>query len=225
MNTPPPEQPSAEQVPLWLWRLAVAGFGLLLAGIIALALGLALGLADPRPVGRLAWFDEFEHSEAEWQRLAGNAPHFQPAALTVTAAAGGDVLLLTHTKTSDAFTFEVAGAQIAGVPGAGYGLVFGVADASHYTAVLINNNGFLTAYRQAGSTRTVYWAPQEWPHILLGNQANRVRVDVRNELAEVRINDEFFLAIPAVPGDIGLRVEHTAAAQTVRYDWARLWEP
>lgn len=211
-------------LPRWIQRLVRAAFLALLLGVAGLVLALALGAADPRPVGRLVWLDQFSDGGASWQVLgAGAAPDFAPEALTLTSIAAMDTWLIVQDPAADEFSLAVAGAQTGGVPGAGYGLAYGVQDAGHFSVVLLSNEGLVTAWRQDGAARTVVRPPTPWPHVLRDDQANAVRIDVRAGAATVRINDEIYAVLPAPAGMAGPVVVATAPAQVVRFGWVKLW--
>jgi hypothetical protein len=118
------------------------------------------------------------------------------------------------------FSFEVAGGQLQGEVGAMYGIVFGYQSPTDYTAALINGNGYVEVITAAGRE----WLPQQqWPNILVGYEANRVRVDVENGFGLIRINDEVLQRLPMGSGRLGVMARGTAAAQLVRFGWARYW--
>jgi len=228
-----------EAVPRWLWRLANWGLLLAVAAVLALAGALALGAADPPRAGPMLWQDDFKHGTQRWmltppaggtlaaaegalvadfdetmgpvatEALPSQSP---PQAVGLTAAPAGD------------FTLEVAGAAVAGETVAAYGLVYDWQDASHYSALFIDGNGYAEAYHQVGASRQTLFEWQQWPHILYGTDANRVRVDVRGAVVTLRINDELLASGPrgAARGQLGLAARSSAAARVV-FSWARLW--
>jgi len=120
----------------------------------------------------------------------------------------------------------VAGAAVEGP--AAYGLVFGWQDDAHYSAVLVNGNGYAEAYTQAGPQRAAWLAWQQWPHILYGVESNRVRVDVRAEGAgtavTARVNDEVLATttLAGSAGQVGVLARGPGPARVV-FSWVRLW--
>jgi hypothetical protein len=102
--------------------------------------------------------------------------------------------------------------------------VFGWQSASHYHAVLVNGAGYAEAYTQRGAQRQTWFAWQQWPHILYGNQNNRLRIDVRGASVTARINDEVLAAtmLAEVDGRVGVLARGAAPGQVV-FSWVRLW--
>lgn len=201
------------QVPTWLWRTIRWGFVSLLVGLAALAVAVAMGVADPRPVGSLKWEDHF--TPERWETF-GEAS-FVTGGLDVSGQGGGAV---TAPEASD-FTLEVAAGQSAGEIGAAYGILFGYQSPQNYTGVLINGNGYVEVIDTEGRE---WRAWSQWPNILLGNDANRLRVDVVNGQGLIRINDEVLMTAPAARGKVGVLARASAGGQTVRFGWAKLWE-
>ena len=114
----------------------------------------------------------------------------------------------------------------AGEPAAAYGLVFDWEDEAHYSAVLVNGNGYATAFRQEGGQKTEWFVWQQWPHILVPPESNRVRVDLRGGRLSVRINDERLVEVeyPSPGGRAGLLARSTGPGVVI-FSWARLWGP
>ncbi|MEK7278652.1 MAG: hypothetical protein AAB427_14970, partial [Chloroflexota bacterium] len=107
-----------------------------------------------------------------------------------------------------------------GEVGAAYGIVFAYQDQFHYSAVMINGN----SYAQVFSTDGREWmAWQQWPNILLGYEANRIRIDVTNGEGLIRINDEVLLRAPVGAGGVGVIARASANDQRMRFGWAKLW--
>jgi hypothetical protein len=220
-------------VPAWLWRLAVWGFGLLLVGVVALAAALSFGLADPPRAGPLLWEADFSGQAARWEWFPPDGGTLAPhgSALVADFARPGQVAAaLAEAPTGD-FTLEAGAAQTTGASGAQYGLVFNWQSDDHYSAVLVNGNGYVEAYRQAGRVREAWFPFSQWPHVLVGPEANRVRVDVRGLRVTVRINDELLGAFEVPPGEagrLGVMARATGApgstgTSRVVFSWVRVW--
>jgi hypothetical protein len=133
---------------------------------------------------------------------------------------------LAPEPTNGDYTLEVAGAAAEGSPA--YGLVFGWQDSGHYSALLINGSGYTEAFQQVGDKRVTWFGWQQWPHILVGTENNRLRVDVRGENVTLRVNDEVVVAVtsPATQGRVGLAALARVTPDTdnrVVFSWARLW--
>jgi hypothetical protein len=219
-----------DAAPLWLWRLASRGLLVCVVGVLALAGALALGWADPPRAGPLLWQDDFKHGTQRWTLQA-------PAGLTLAPADGALVAVfpasagtaaprvvgLTAAPAFD-YTLEVAGAAVSGDSVAAYGLLYDWQDDQHYSAVFMDGNGYAEAFHQSGATRQTLFEWQQWPHILFGSDANRVRVDVRGRSVTLRINDELLATGPraAAGGQLGLAARSSAAARVV-FSWARVW--
>ena len=114
-------------------------------------------------------------SRARWQTF-GDEIFFGSGGLVIGLKQKGDYGgAVTTVEASSQFTIEAAAAQANGELGAFYGILFNYRDAAHYSAVLINGNGYVEVFEKEGKV----WMPQqEWPNILLGNESNRVRLDV-----------------------------------------------
>lgn len=220
-------------VPPWLWRTAAWGLAAAGLGVLALAAALALGLADPPRAGPLVWEQAFRTPPPDWAFpvSAGAAAASREGALHVAFTGAGQWAAALAPMPAGDFTLEVAGAQTGGALGAAqYGLVFDWAAETAHSWVLVNGNGYVEA-----AARTVEgvepWFPfQQWPHVLYGVEANRVRVDVRGAEVTVRINDEvvFTRALARrAPGDrlwLGVLARSTGPSE-VTFSWARLWAP
>lgn len=220
-------------VPLWLWRIVTWGFGLALVGVIGLAAALSRGLADPPRAGPLVWYDDFKSGATRWEFLAPGGGTLRPtpggllAEFREAAPRPGQfaIGLTPGPAPGRDFTLEVAGTQTAGEIGAAYGLIFAWQDATHYSAVLVNGNGYAEAYRQAGAERRDWFKWQQWPNILVGTASNRVRVDVRGTHVTLRVNDEWLTettAEAAALGEIGV-IAHSAGPGQVVFSWVKVW--
>jgi hypothetical protein len=221
---------SNSQPPPWLWRIATWSFVMILVGVAGLAGALSLGLTDPTYIGSFKWQDDFKSETSRWEFIAPEGGSLNPhvgALLVEFSSVDRDQLALALTARPQAdFTLEVAGAQPGGESEAAYGLVFAWQDATHYSAVLINGNGYAEAYRLEGGERRDWFQWQQWPNILLGTDNNRVRVDVRGTRLVAWVNDEFLVeATTTTPseGKIGLLAKSAGPAQVV-FSWARVWE-
>lgn len=216
-------------VPSWLWR--ASGWALI-AALLAVAggaLALRLGAADPPRAGPLLWQDDFKAGLGRWTGPPVPAAQAEASggalAFDLPAPAAGEPALAWAVTPGpgDTYTLEVAGA---GAGEAAYGLVFGWHDPTHYHAVLVNANGYAEAYTQRGAERQVWFAFQQWPHILYGGESNRVRVDVRGASVTARINDEVLAAatLADTSGQVGVLVRSPVAGRVV-FSWVRVWAP
>jgi hypothetical protein len=219
-----------EASPPWLWRLASRGLVVCVLAVLALAGALALGVADSPRAGPLLWQDDFKHGTQRWTlspptggtlgaadgalvaAFAGSAGAEAPSAFGLTAAPITD------------YTLEVAGSAVSGESVAAYGLVYDWQDDQHFSALFIDGNGYAEAYHQAGAYRQTLFEWQQWPHILYGTDANRVRVDVRAQAVTLRINDELLAAgaRAAARGQLGLAARSNGPARVV-FSWVRVW--
>lgn len=209
----------------WAWRIVVGAFWLTAAAIAVMAVALGLGAADPPRAGRLAWeqgfadlagWEAYQTGEAGWS--------VGQVGLQIALSGAGDTVFMVTDAPAGRFTFEVAGAQSSGPGGAMYGLVFDFADPQTYAAVLVNGNGYARAFRQAGEEVHEWFGLGQWPHILAGAEANRVRLDSMFGRLTFRVNDEILAEAPgAARGRIGVAAYATDAGQTVVFSWARLW--
>lgn len=200
---------------------------MVLLGVAGLAGALSRGLADPPRAGPFRWQDDFKSESGRWEFLAPPGGSLDPNVgallMEFSASDSEQVALALTARPEDDFTLEVAGAQISGEIGAEYGLVFAWQDAAHYSAVLINGNGYAEAYRREGEARHDWFKWQQWPNILVGTESNRMRLDVRGTRIVVRVNDEFLVETTTqVEGRMGLFARSADPARVV-FSWARLW--
>jgi hypothetical protein len=219
----------SESPPRWLWRALTWGLGLAGFSVAALAVALSLGAADPPRAGPLLWNEEFTGDLTRWRWLALNGAALAPreGALRAEFTAEGQMAAALTEGPAGDFTLEMTGAQSQGEIGLAYGLVFDWQDEQHYSAILINGNGYAEAYRQAGAEREPWYAWQQWPHILVGAEANRVRVDVRGARVTARVNHEFLVAVDVperAPGLIGVLARGAGPGQVV-FGWVQVWAP
>ena len=215
---------SEQPAPDWLRRLIIWGFEVLLVAVIGLAAALALGAADPPRAGPLLWMDDFKTDSARWEFLAwGGALSPRQGALVAELSPHQLVAGVTARPAGD-FTLEIAGAQTTGQLGAKYGLLLGWRDATHYSAVLVNGNGYVEAYLLDGAERHDWFTWQQWPNLLVGTESNRVRADVRGRQVRVRINDEFLLEVTAeTDGGMGVIATDSLAPSQVVFSWVKVW--
>jgi hypothetical protein len=215
---------SDQAVPGWLWRLVLWGGGLLAVAVIGLAVALSLGAADPPRAGPLLWKDDFKANTARWKLLAwGGALAPRQGALLADFTAPGQWSAGLAERPAGDFTLEITGAQSGGEIGAKYGLVFGWRDETHYSAVLINGNGYAEAYQLDGATRQDWFEWQQWPNLLLGTAGNRVRLDVRGQRITARINDELLAEFETdTAGLIGVMAVGQGAGQVI-FGWVQVW--
>ncbi len=208
-----------DQIPKWLWGLARWSFVILILVIAVMVTAVALGVGDPKPMGSLKWEDRFD-TRARWKTF-GDELFFGSGGLVIGVQQKGDYGgAVTTVEAASQFTIETAASQANGEMGAFYGIIFNYRDADHYTAVLINGNGYVEVFEKEGKV----WMPQqEWPNILLGNESNRVRLDVTNGEGLIRINDEVLMRLPITGGEVGIVARASAANQRVRFSWVKLW--
>lgn len=218
---------ASEPVPDWLRRLLVGGFLASLLLVLALAAVLALGAADPRPVGSLAWESNFIPTEqGNWQLILGETGSavFSESGLTFDLLESDNPVFAWRPAPGGAYTFAATGAQLAGPPGALYGIAFGSISTDDYAAVLVNNNGFVLAYRQTREEQIVWFPLQQWPHVLLDDEENELRVDVEHETATIRINSEVLLTVAiATSGGVGVFAIPRDSRQIVQFSSAQFW--
>ena len=206
-------------MPELLWQTVVWGFGALAIGIGALVIAAAAGVADPKPVGTLQWEDHFAKAASKWQSF-GDGVLFAEDGLTITLTRASEIGGAVMSPPAKEFSFEVAGGQSSGEVGAAYGIVFAYQDQFHYSAVMINGNSYAQVFSADGRE---WMAWQQWPNILLGYEANRIRIDVSGGEGLIRINDEVLLRAPTGDGGVGVIARASANDQQVRFGWAKLW--
>lgn len=209
--------------PIWLWNVGRWSLLAALAGSAALALALANGLADPPRLGPLRLYEDFRADTSGWTFLTFGGATLEAASGALRATLPRVMptdpwaVALTDGPQED-FSLEIGGASDDSLA---YGVVFGWQDAAHYSAVLVNANGYARAYRQKGAERLEWFTWQQWPHILAG--ANRVRVDVIGPAVTLRVNDEWLVdATVEGSGKIGVIVQGHEPGQVV-FSWVKLW--
>lgn len=216
------EQP----VPRWLWAFANGALVVAVLGIGALAWALAQGVADPPRTGNLWLFDDFKGEANRWTFISPDGINLRvEGALVAEFAARPEQLAfgLTDAPAGD-FTLEVAGTPRANSNGLAYGLVFGWQDETHYSAVLVNGNGYAEAYQQNGAERTTWFEWQQWPHAVGGD--NRVQVEVSAGRMTARVNDEWLMetALATWPtGKIGVLARGADAPGAIVFSWVKVW--
>ena len=217
-----------DPAPPLLWRLATYGFVLSLLAVVVLAVGLSLGWADPPRAGPLLWQDDFKAGTARWQLLpptVGRLAARNGALLADFGSGAGETWAVAITAAPEGdYTLEAAGTAMGSGNAAAYGVVFGWQDATHYAAALVNGDGYAHVFQQAGDERREWFAWQQSPIILYGNETNRVRVDVGRSGVTVRINDEILVTRVPVPGlgKVGVTARSAEAGQVV-FSWVRAW--
>lgn len=190
----------------------------LAAAAAGLAAAVALGVADPKPVGRLKWEERWTADGGRWV-VFGEGVKIGDQGLEIDAGRGEVGGAVTRREEAE-FTFEVAGGQSEGEIGAAYGIVFGYQSPESYIAVLINGNGYVEVVSADGRE---WMAWQQWPNILLAYDANRLRVDVQGSEGLIRVNDEVLMRAPAGEGGVGVIARGSADGQRVRFGWAKYW--
>jgi hypothetical protein len=214
-----PIQDNDAEISERLWNWARFGLLSLIVGIAGLAIAITLGIADPKPVGSLQWEQNWMTGSEDWLAFGNKDVTMGLGRLEIAVNAGEVGGSVTPNDATE-FSFEAAGWQAGGGAGANYGIVFGYKGDADYTSVTINNNSYVEVVSADGKA----WMPlQQWPNILLGSEANRIRVDVQGGQGLIRINDEVLMTVPVSDGDIGVIVRGTAEGQTVRFGWAKYW--
>lgn len=221
---------SSTEVPNWLWRTVTVGFFIVLAGVSGLALALSLGAADPPRAGPLVWEETFQGDVSRWKFgvSEGASIQIRGGALVAEFTAPGQTAWAITAAPAGDYTLEIAAAQSSGEIGAEYGVAFDWRSEAEYAAVLINGNGYAEAFRQTGGGRAAWFPFQQWPHILYGAEANRVRVDVLGSELSARINDELLFStdLRGLGNPEGLKLGILARAEgagQVIFGWVRVW--
>lgn len=216
------EQP----VPRWLWNFANGVLMTVVFGLAILALALARGLADPPRASALWLFDDFKGETSRWAFIASDGARLQPQAGALVAELTDvpDQMVLGLTEGPGAnFSLEIAGTPRANSNAIAYGLVFNWQDETHYSAVLVNGNGYAEAYHQAGAERIEWFKWQQWPHAFSGD--NRVRVEVRAGHIIARVNDEWLMEADGgeLIGKIGVVARGAGTPGGLVFSWVKVW--
>jgi len=184
----------------------VSAAATVLAVAAALIIALAVGWNDPRPAHRPAW------------RSAD-----LPTDLEVPA--DGVVLQLTDWS-ADEFSLEIETRSLNRTGISEAGLVFGARDANHYTLFATGTDGYYAVVRANGTEVETLIPWQEFPHIRLAGQPNRLRVSCCRSTCEFFVNDERATSIeyPArQPGQIGLWAAADNTSTIVAFDEMQAW--
>ena len=192
--------------PRWAWQAslaALAGAALLVALLLGLALG---GVGEVRPVGTLT----LDRVPADSVTLADSGAHLFTPLDAALRPPGSAELTLTLTD---------------GPPETGYG-VWAAGDSGETLAVAVTGTGYYGAFLlgEGDAGRLDDWRP--YPHVRPVGQPNRIRLDVRGSILEVRVNDELAGAYPfrSGLGEVGVYVEtFEAGGATVTPARLRLW--
>ncbi len=209
------------QTPRWIRRVVGTGFAALLILIAGIAAALRSGAADERGLGAPVWRTEFAPDRArDWQIIAegGATADFGAGGLVLALPSAGAHALLLRTGAAGAWALAVDAMQTGGASGAMHGVAFNCVSAAECSYVLLNNNGYVRVFREAGSERTVWLELQQWPHVRRGGAANRVQLAGSAESVEVRVNDELLLRVPARAGALaGVAARASAPDQQVTF--------
>ena len=214
----------------WLWKLVVWSVISLPILVLGLAFSLSLGVADQGPLGPLVWDTGFDpardHDVHLWSPAFSNTVAVKPGEEGLTFIFGRPDMIGAFTRTGAGvpLTSEIDGAQVGGPPGAMFGLVFDYLSERDYSAVMVNNNGYVMAYRQSGTQREEWVPLQQWPHVLRGQHTNRLRVDIHDGFADIRVNDEVLKSVPSNgQGALGVIASSRAPGQVVRFGRSKCW--
>jgi hypothetical protein len=196
-----------DEVPLWLWRTVIGGF---IAGLVAIGVMLGLALAgtfDPKPVGELV----IDIAPEMISHLDAEGMVSDPAGVTLHAP--GTIEASLHVAEGPPTTYN--GIELTGPGGR--------------IVVLTNGNGYMIASTDdVADLRSLAERATHWPHIHPPGETNVLRIDLTEQGATVRINDEVALAdTPISPGGawtlnvVGVSIGDGARVQL---DRVRVWE-
>lgn len=209
-------------------RVVLVGFWTCVGAVATLATALALGAADPRPLGALQWENRFVR-EGLWSAYSAAGANARAESgsegLHMSLGGGDGWTAVVAASPAHGHTVELAGAQVEGEAAVAYGLALGWMGADDYTAVLINRDGYVRVEARSGGSRVELFEWQQWPHVLGGSQPNRIRADVHADgQVDVRINDERVVTFEAISGGAWGPIAF-ADGQTGQVDfyWAKLW--
>ncbi len=161
----------------------------------------------------------------DWQIIAeaGATADFGAGGLILALPSAGAHALLLRTGAAGAWALAVDAMQTGGASGAMHGVAFNCVSAAECSYVLLNNNGYVQVFREAGGERTVWLELQQWPHVRRGGAANRVQLAGSAESVDVRVNDELLLWVPARAGALaGVAGRASAPHQQVTFTVAEV---
>ena len=125
------------------------------------------------------------------------------------------------------FALESEAVPLSGPDFNGYGLVYRAQDAAHYYAFAVGADGYYGVMRVEGDEETALVDWQQFPHVLRGRQANRLRVACSGAACRFYINDEYATTIEDdtwLAGDVGLWVRGFGDGDVVvEFLSARVW--
>src|SRR5574341_203848 len=182
---------TVEAIPSWLSNLALTSLVLVLAGTATLLTILLLGAADAKPLGSFFTTDELEDAE-NWV--------VQPADGYLRVARGDFIIQVSEPQSrvyalapyqvEAPATFEITARQISGPGTTGYGLWWGVGPQESHTAFLVTSHGYLAVFASSEQAEQPPFPWQLFPWIQPEGKRNRLRVDIREQDALLRTNDE-----------------------------------
>lgn len=216
-------------IPSWLSNLALTSLVLVLAGTATLLTILLLGAADAKPLGALLTSDELEDAE-NWA--------MQPAAGYLRVEHGDFIIRVSEPQSrvyatapyqvEAPATFEITARQIGGPGTAGYGLWWGVGPQKSHIAFLVTSHGYLAVFRSSEQAEQALFPWQLFPWVQPDGEKNRLRVDIREQEAVLRINDEIvgvFDWSSDQPFQVGLIVQtYEEGGAEIEFEQMRLWK-
>jgi hypothetical protein len=219
-----------DEFPDWLWHASLALLCAVIISSVILAALVLGGVGDPRPIGELAVYDELDNMTG-WLVWPGEA--------TATTGKSAFHLVIPEAEMS-AFviapyefhapgSLELVAWQEDGPSDAGYGLWWGQGPDSTCVVVAINGNGYFTIFEVIdGQTIKPVEEWQRFPHIRPQGEANRLQVDLYDDQAVLRINDELastFDRTDAGTVRIGFYGETLGTGGSlVAFDRLRIWQ-
>jgi hypothetical protein len=186
------------------------------------------GAADPQPLGPLSVVDELEDNTGWAQWPDAIRADFYESTYGVTLMEAGRRAYLIAPYTFPALaTVEIAARQVDGPADAGYGLWWGAAPPGHHAIVMVNGDGYYAVLQSDGYSTQMIQSWQTFPWVLHQDQPNRLRVDVLEDRALIRLNDEATVTVAwggRQPFQVGFVTEtFLRGGSQVAFDRITIW--
>ncbi len=196
-----------------------------MTGVIAVS----QGIADPQPLGELI-IDAHFRDDVGWELWPAIASsEARRGAYTITLPlARARVYAIAPYLVRAPSTLEIDARPISGAPEARYGLWWGSGPDAPHKVVAVNSHAYFAVLQFNGAE----WQPihpwEMFPWLLDQGEPNRLRVDLSDGWALVRLNEEVattFASEDRMPFHVGFFIETTpTGGSTIAFERLRIWQ-